>query len=682
MAKYEMGDIRNIALVGHGQTGKTTLAEAMLFKAGATTRLGKVEEGSSALDFDPEEKERKISIDSALAHLSWQGREVNLIDCPGYPDFVGHAAAALSVVDTAVVTISAPAGIEVNTRKVWMLADEEGMGKIIVLTKMDADNIDFPALLSSMKEVFGQRCIPLTLPNGMGPNIKGVVNTLNPPADVPAAMKEEVQEAHQALMEAIVEVDDALMEKYLGDEAISPAELGAAFRKAVATGKVTPIVCCAAKKEIGLEEVMNAVVNYAASPAEGPQRKVTVGDNREATPLDPKAEGPFVARVFKSITDPFVGKLAFFRVFSGSINGESSIYNSRSERSEKITQFFRLMGKEQAGTTRLVPGDIVAVSKVEDIMISDTLGDARSRVRFAPIKFPVPMVALAVEPKSRGDEQKISGALAKLADGDPTFRVSRDRQTAELVITGMSQLHLDIMIARLKRRFEVEVTTKQPKIPYKETITGRAEGHHKHKKQTGGRGQYGEVYLRVAPLERGKGFEFVDSIVSATIPGQYVPAVEKGVRETMEKGVLAGYPVEDVQVDVYDGSHHPVDSSEASFKIAASKAFKQAFLAAKAVLLEPIVTLEITVPSRFMGDISGDLNSRRGRILDVQGVGDLQIIRAMIPMAEVMKYATQLRSMTGGQGSYTMEFSHYDIVPARTAETIIAQAKVAEEEEE
>jgi len=681
MAKYETGSIRNIALVGHGQTGKTTLAEAMLFKAGATSRWGKVEDGTSILDSDPEEKERKISIDSALAHFNWQGNEVNLIDCPGYPDFVGHATAALCVVETAVVAIGATAGIEVNTRKVWSLAQEDGLGRIIVLTKMDGDNVDLPALLATLKEVFGQGCIPLTLPIGVGPGIKGVVNTLNPPADCPAAVKDQVDEAHQALMDAIVEVDDALMEKYLAEQAITPEELGKAFRKAVATGKVVPILCCAAKKEIGVEEVMNAIVSYAPSPLDGAQREVTIGDNREPSPVEPRADAPFVARVFKSVTDPFVGKLAFFRVFAGSIGFEAGLYNARPKRSDKINQFLRIMGKEQAPISRVIPGDIVAVSKVEDILISDTLCDPKHPVAFPPIKFPVPMVALAVEPKSRGDEQKISGSLNKLADEDPTFKVSRDRRTGEIIITGMSQLHLDIMIGRLKRRFEVEINTKQPKIPYKETITGRAEGHYKHKKQTGGRGQFGEVYLRVAPLERGKGFEFVDNIVGASIPGQYVPAVEKGVRETLEKGVLAGYPVEDVQVEVYDGKHHEVDSSEASFKIASSKAFKEAFRSARPVLLEPIVIVEITVPSKFMGDISGDLNSKRGRILDVQGVGDLQIIRAMIPMGEVMKYATQLRSMTGGQGSYTMEFSHYDVVPARVAETIVAQAKVQEEEE-
>ncbi len=682
MAKHETGDLRNIALVGHGQTGKTTLAEAMLFKAGATTRLGKVEEGSSILDFDAEEKERKISIDSALAHFNWKGGEVVLVDCPGYPDFIGHASAALSVVETAVVTVNAASGIEVNTRKVWGLAEEEGLGRIIVITKMDSENIDLPALLASIKEVFGGRCIPLTLPDSVGPNIKSVVNTLNPPADVPAGIKDQVDEAHGALMDAIVEVDDALMEKYLGDEKISPEELGAAFRKAVATGKVAPILCCAAKKDIGVEELMAAIVSHAPSPLEGAARKVFVGDNIEPSPAEPKPDAPLAARVFKSVTDPFVGKLAFFRVFAGTMTNETGVYNPRNKRNEKIQQFFRLMGKEQSAVNRAVPGDIVAVSKVEDILISDTLCDPKTAAKFPPIKFAVPMVALAVEPKSRGDEQKISGSLTKLADEDPTFKVSRDRQTGELVITGMSQLHLEIMISRLKRRFEVEMNTKQPKIPYKETIVGRAEGHYRHKKQTGGRGQFGEVYLRVAPLERGKGFEFVDSVVSATIPGQYIPAVEKGVRETLEKGVVAGYPVEDVQVEVYDGKHHEVDSSEASFKIASSKAFKEAFRNAKPVLLEPIVIVEITVPSKFMGDISGDLNGRRGRILDVQGVGDLQIIRAVVPMAEVRTYATQLRSMTGGQGSYTMEFSHYDVVPQRITETIIAQAKVQEEEEE
>jgi len=678
MAKYEVGDIRNVAFFGHGNTGKTTLAEQMLVEAGVLKRAGSVDEGTSNLDFEDEERERKHTIDSSIVHFSWRGKEINLIDTPGYSDFIASVIGAAAVVETAVITIAAPAGIEVNTRRVWAIASEAGLAKVILISKMDGENIDFPALLKSIQEVFGSNCVPLFLPVGVGGDFQGIVNVLSPPNELPAGVVGDVDAAKEAITESIVEANDELLEKYLGEEQISAEELSSAFVGSMVAGQVVPILCCSTVKGIGVKEVMDFLAMNTPSPVEGLKRRYQSGE--EEVEITPDPNGPFIAQVFKCLTDPFVGKVSFFRVFSGTMTA-GQVYNSRTGRAEKVTQIFRPQAREQEQVERAIPGDIIGVTKVEGIAISDTLCDREANVSLPKLIFPQPMVAVAVEPKARGDEQRISEALSKIADEDPTFKVSRDTQTNELVITGMSTLHLDVILSRLKNRFGVEVTTKEPKIPYRETITRNAEGKYRHKKQTGGRGQFAEVWLRIEPLERGAGFEFVDEIVGGAIPSQFIPAVEKGIREAMQQGIIAGYPVQDLRVRVYDGKDHPVDSSEAAFKIAAARAFKNAFMEAKPVLLEPIVNMEIVVPSKYMGDISGDLNSRRGRIVNVDASGDMQIIKAQVPMAEVMNYATQLRSITGGTGSFTMEFSHYDVVPARIAEAVIAKSKPREEEE-
>jgi len=681
MAKYGVGDIRTIALLGHGGTGKTTLAEHILQAAGATSRLGSVDDGTSILDADDEEKARKHTIDAAICHFSWKDKEINLIDTPGYSDFIGAVICAVSAVEGAIITVSASEGIQVNSRRVWSIAEEAGIARAILITRMDGENIDFDGLLSSINEVFGTRCIPMQLPVGAGPSFKGIVDVMNPPSDIPAEVLGDVEATRSSLMEAVVEADDELLEKYLGEEEISSEELAAAFTKALASQTVTPVLCCAAAKEIGLTELMDFMALYMPSPVEGVKRKCVPAEGEgEAKEIEPDPAGPFVARVFKCVTDPFVGKMAYARVFSGTMTA-GQIHNARTGRTGKAAQIFRPQGKEQVQISEGIPGDIVGITKVEDIMLSDTLCTKANAVKMDPISFPEPMVSVAVAPKSRGDEQKISGALAKLADEDATFRVSRDSQTNELLVTGMTQLHLDVMLSRLKNRFDVEVTTSEPKIPYRETISAKAEGKYRHKKQTGGRGQFAEVWLRIEPRGRGEGFEFVNSIFGGAIPSQFMPAVEKGIREAMAQGIIAGYPVQDVRVEVYDGKDHPVDSSEAAFKIAGARAFKEAFLKAKPVLLEPIVNMEISIPSQYMGDISGDLNSRRGRIQNVNVSGDMQVIQAVVPMAEVTTYGNQLRSITGGTGSYTMEFSHYDTVPTKVAESIIARSKPQTEEE-
>ncbi len=681
MAPYQTKDIRNIAFTGHGASGKTSLVEAMLFRSGVTNRMGSVDEGTSIADYEPEEKERKFTIDAALLPCKWQNKAINIIDTPGYPDFISQTIGALSAVETAILVVSATGGIQVNTRKFWSLAADRGLARIIVISKLDGENVEFAKLLDSIKENFGQDCIPLNLPIGCGHDLKGLVNVLELPKDLPSGVVGDPQAAHEALVEKVVEADDEVMNKYLEGEEVTAEELKDCMIKAVVGGHLVPVLCTSSRKVIGVDELLNTLTDFAPDPSSGVARRAMDMEKNEEVPIEADEKTPFSAQVFKCITDPFVGKLAFFRVFSGVLDGDLSFYNSNVKKSEKAGQIFKVLGKEQQPVDKAIAGDIVAVAKVENIGISDTLCSSKKPFSFAPIAFPTPMVSLAIEPKSKGAEQKLSGSLTKLTEEDPTFKITRDIQTNEMVVTGTSTLHLDIMLNRLKRRFDVEVTTHEPKIPYKETITANVDTNYKHKKQTGGRGQYGEVYIKLEPTPRSEGFEFVNKVVGGRIPGQYIPAVEKGLKETLGKGILAGYPIVDVRVTLYDGSYHTVDSSEAAFKMAASKAFRQGFNEARPVLLEPVVTIEVTIPGDFMGEISGNLTSRRGRIIGMDTIGQMQVIKASIPMAEVAKYETELKSMTGGQGSYTMEFSHYDPVPTHIAQPIISKGKKVEEEE-
>jgi elongation factor G len=682
MKQYETKDIRNVSLIGHGASGKTSLCEGMLFNAGATNRLGSVDDGTSISDFDPEEKERKTTIDSSVLHCTWHGKEINIIDTPGYQDFISGSISALSAVETALIVVAATSGIQVNTQKMWNIASEAGLARMVIVTKMDGENIDFAALLSSIQGTFGSECVPLMLPVGIGSGVKGVVNILNLPDEVPGDVIGNAQDYHEKLLEGIVSVDDELLEKYLDGQEIKTEKLYEYFCKSIVSGKVVPILCCSSKKDIGIKEILETITDFAPSPENGISRTVIVDMGKgEEEKLDVSKSAPFSAQVFKSVTNPFVGKLSFFRVFSGTLENQLEFYNVRAKKNEKVGHIFRTFGKEQEEIKGAIPGDIITVSKVEDISVSDTLCSSQKIVKFKDIKFPTPMMSLAVKPKSRGAEQKISGTLTKLAEEDHTFKFSRDSQTNELLITGMSNLHLDVILSRLKSRFDIEVDTSPPKIPYKETITANAQAQYKHKKQTGGRGQYGEVYIRIEPLQRGGGIEFKSEVVGGAIPSQYIPAVEKGIKETTKKGILSGNPVVDTRVILYDGSFHNVDSSEAAFKIAASKAFQMAFDNAKPVLLEPIVNIEVTIPSEFMGDITGNLSSRRGRIQGMDSYGELQVVKANIPMAEVVNYESELKSMTGGRGSYSMEFSHYDIVPSHLVQAIIAQSKKEAESE-
>jgi elongation factor G len=710
MAKHKSEDIRNIVLVGHRAAGKTTLTDALLFKAGAVDRRGSVDDGTSFADFDEEEHLHKFSIDSHLLHADYQGKLINLIDTPGYPDFVGAALTSLDAIENAVVVLSAPAGIEVNSRRMFNEAGKRGLARMVVINKLDGENIHFDELLANIRETFGKACVLFNAPNGIGPKFSAVIDVLNPPAGASAAI--DLAAARAQVMDAIVEVDEKLMEKYLMEEPLSPEELTGVIPNALAAGTLIPIFCTAAKKDVGVQELLDGIARYALSPAQGKQRiSAPAKDGDEPTPLKVSENGEFVGQVFKTINDKFVGNLSYIRVFAGRITPENQLFNARLSKSSRLAGLLSVQGKASSNISEAVAGDIIAVAKVEGLKIGDTVGTSANVPRLPQPTFPVPMYSLAVEPKARGDEQKLSGSLHKIVDEDPTFKVHHDAATHELVISGTSQKHLDIIQHRMKRRFDLEIVTKEPKIAYRETISTEGAADHRHKKQSGGRGQFGEVHLRVYPVPRditdqksleekfanksrfekmrsahyhaANNFAFIDHIVGGTIPNQFIPAVEKGCLELVERGALAGYPMQDVAVEVHFGKDHPVDSSEAAFKTAGRMAFKKAFLAARPVLLEPIVTLEVTCPTNFTGAILGDLTTKRARVENQDSLpGNLAVITAKAPLAEVARYAAQLGGITQGQGSYSMEFSHYDQVPGNVQQQIVARAKLAADEEE
>src|SRR5262245_14374708 len=706
---HAVGGIRNLAFVGHGAAGKTSLAVALLSKSGAVIRRGSVDAGTSVSDYDDEEHKRHFSIDTSVLHAEYQGKYLEILDAPGYPDFVGAALESLNAVENAVVVINAGHGIEVNTRRMFREATTRGLGRLIVINKLDSDNIDFAALLGQVQQTFGKGCVLLNAPLGMGAQFKGVVSVVSPPASPPADCPVDLAQARSQLIDAVCECDDALMEKYLSEGDLTAAEIEAALPKAVAAGCAIPILCTCAKKDLGIPELLDAFARYTLSPL---QVKPRVGNNGKGeAEVTPSETGEFVGQVFKTLSDKFVGNLSFVRVLSGKLSAQQNVVNLRSGKTAHLGGLLRGQGKQSEAVPEATAGEIVALAKVEDLHIGDTLAASANAPKLTTPAFPQPMFGLAVEPKARGDEQKISQSLHKIADEDPTSKLSRDAQTHELVITGVSQLHLDVIRNRLKKRFDLDIVTHEPKIPYRETVTTEAAADHRHKKQTGGRGQFGEVHLRVYPLSReiktqqeleeqfanksrfekmrsahydpDYNFAFLDHVVGGTIPTQFMPAVEKGCKELLERGALAGYRLQDVAVEVHFGKDHPVDSSEAAFKTAGRMAFKKAVLAARPVLLEPIVDLEVTVPSKYTGAILGDLNTKRARVDNQDSLpGDLAVIHAKAPLAEVTKYAAQLGSITQGQGAYTMSFSHYDLVPANVQQQIVSKAKVVEEEED
>ncbi len=680
MPAYTTADIHNILVAGHGGSGKTTLVDAMLFASGAVNRKASVLDGTSFSDFEKEEKEHKHSIFPALLHMDHKGKRINVLDTPGSPDLMGQAIACLPAVETVIIVINAQNGIEVVSRRLMEAAKDRNIPRAIVINKIDAPLIDLAGLVAQIRDTFGPECLPINLPCNNATTVCDCLLGNDGKSDF-----DTVKRSHAAILDQIVEMDEQLMEKYLGGEEPNYDALHAPFEAAIDEGHVIPILFTDAKNGVGINELLEAITLHFPSPLEGNARPFLMGEgeNERPFPYVDDISRPLLAHVFKVTTDPFIGKLAIFRVHQGKAAGNSQIFIGHNKKPVKLGHVFNLQGKDHKEADAIIAGDIGAVAKIDEIHVGDVLHDdhALDTVHLKPLTFPTPMYGLAITPKNRGDEQKISGALHKIQEEDPTFKINIDRQTHELVIYGLGELHLRLVLERLRNR-GLDVDTKPPKIAYHETISVKAEGHHRHKKQTGGAGQFGEVYLRIEPMERGKGFEFVDEIFGGTIPGQYVPAVEKGVRDLLEQGPVAGYPVQDVRVIVYDGKHHPVDSKEVAFRTAGKFAFRDAMLKARPSLLEPIVNMEVTVPEDKVGPITGDLSGKRGRILGTDILpGGMAVIKATAPLSEVMQYQSQLKSVTGGQGSFVMELSHYDPVPPQVQQQIASEYKPKAEEE-
>jgi elongation factor G len=642
----------------------------MVFNTGATTRLGRVEDGTTVADYHPEEINRQVTIHTSLVPVEWQGTKINLLDTPGYADFIGEVYAALRVVDSALFVICGVAGVEVQTEIIWA-ATPPALPRLVFVNKLDRENANFEKALESLRDKFGANFVPLQIPIGAAETFRGVVDLITQTAyryadgkvetgPVPPELTEAVAGYREKLVEAAAENDDELLSKYLEGEELTPEEIRAGLEAGTREGKLVPVFCGSATRNMGVTLLMDALARYLPA-AEG------------------DAAAPLRALVFKTLADPYVGKMSFVRVFAGTLRSDSTVYNPNRDRMEKIGQIFYVRGKAQTPTDRVPAGDMAVVVKLQETATGDTLCEKDKPERLPGIAFPEPNLSVAVVPKTQADEDKLSNAIAKVLDEDPTLRVERNHETRETILTGMGELHLDIVAERLKRKYGADVTMKTPKVPYRETIRAEAKVEGKYKKQTGGRGQYGHVWLRLEPLPD-EPFRFTEEIFGGAVPSQYFPAVEKGVREAMQEGVLAGYPVTGVAVCLYDGSFHPVDSSELAFKIAASQAFKKGQQQAKPVLLEPILNVEVTVPEAFMGDVMGDLNTRRGRILGMEPAGNNRtVIRAQVPQAEMHRYATDLRAMTQGRASFRAAFSHYEEVPARLAEEIIKKAREAKE---
>ena len=677
MAKLETKNVRNIAIVGHGSCGKTILTDAMLFNAKVSTRIGEIEAGSTVSDYTDEEHERKNSIYTSIMNCDWDSKKLFLMDAPGFADYFGEVISAINVCDSAIVVIDAVSGIEVNTRKAWKMLQAKNIPTLIFVTKLDRENTDFDKVIAQIKEVMGASCVPIQFPVGEADSFSGVVNMISGKGldSAPDDVKLVVESAREALVEAAAESDDDLLEKYLEAGELTEAEFASGLSKGVHSGTLTPVLCGSGTKNIGVIELLDTAASLLPSPEERGEIKSADGE----TSRKPTADDPFSAFVFKTITDPFVGQLTYFRVYSGTLKSDTEIFNVTKNQRERIGHLYIVQGKEQHEVGELVPGCIGALAKLKVTKFGDTLSDQGNQITYPVIKFPKPVVFMAVKAKAKGEDDKVGTGLTRLVEEDPTLNLNRNAATKELVLEGAGDMQLEMVVQRLKNKFHVEVEMSTPKVAYKETIKRNGEGHEKHKKQSGGRGQYGEAYIKVEP-NPGVGFEFVDAIVGGVIPRNFIPAVEKGVSGAMNEGVLANFPIIDVKATVYDGSFHTVDSSEIAFKIAGAKAFKEAVANAKPVLLEPIMKVAVTVPSEYMGDITGGLNSKRGRVLGMETDGNLQVINATIPQAEIFRYSSEIRSMTGGRGSFEMEFDRYEEVPANVAQKVVADSQKSDEE--
>jgi len=694
MKYYKTEDVRNVAVVSHAGSGKTTLCDAMLFDAGAVDRLGKVTDGSSNFDFEPEEVKRGITIGASLYTVEWKKKKINILDTPGDPNFAAEVTAALKAADIAILVIDAVDSVKPLTEKVWAAIEERGCPRILAITKMDRERADYEKVLADVKGILKVKPLVLQIPIGAESNFKGVVDLLSMKSvmfdgdgrtaargDIPGDLKDEANSRREVLIEDLAEVDDALMERYLEGEELGAEDLAAALKQGIVQRVFMPAMLCSGAANRGVQTILDLIADASPSPADMPDVRGTTSAGDEQTRAA-SPDAPFCAYVFKTLADPYAGRLTLFRIFSGQLSADSNFFNACRGTKERFGQLLAIQGKHQKSLEAAQAGDIVAVAKLKETLTGDTLSDEKAPFIIAPHTLPQAVISFAIEPKAKGDEEKITQSLTKLGEEDPTLSVTRDPQTNEFLISGMGQVHIEVIVDKLKRKFGVDVNLKTPKVPYKETIKGKAKVEGKLKKQTGGRGQFAVAWLELEPLPRGQGFEFVDRIVGGVIPRQYIPAVEKGVSESMGGGALAGYPVIDVRVTVFDGKYHDVDSSEQAFKIAASKGFKKGVLEANPVLLEPIMNMEIIVPEDCMGDVMGDLNSRRGRISGMDARGGSQVIKAQVPMSEVLKYASDLTSMTSGRGLFSMEFSHYEEVPTHIQEKIVeASGKRAEEED-
>ncbi|MEN6439686.1 MAG: elongation factor G [Syntrophobacter sp.] len=693
--KEDVANVRTFAIISHGGAGKTSLAEAMLFNAGATTRLGKVDESSSVLDFEPEEIKRKATLSSSFFSFTWKKQPFTLIDTPGDFNFIADTKTSMQGGDGVIVLADAVDGVRVQTEKVWEFADEFNQPRMIFINKMDRERADFAKTVHDLQTAFSKACVPLQVPIGAAESFKGVVDILSGKAyiygsgdsgkfetkDMPADLEELAGQYREAIVEHVAESSDDLLEKYLETGELSPEEIRNALRASIIGGKLIPILCGSGAANIGVQPLLDMVAECMPSPADrdGIKGRNAKGDAELTREPDPAV--PFSSLVIKTVSDPYAGRLSVLRIFSGTLAPDSTVLNPNKGTKERFGQLLKLKGKSQEPAQSAGPGDIVAVAKLKETVTQDTLCSEKDPIIFPSVELPRAIYSLAVEPKSKGDEEKIFSSLSRLMEEDLTLKLERNDETREMILSGMGEIHIEATVDRLKRKFGVEVNLKLPKVSYKETIKARVRVQGKYKKQSGGRGQYGDCWIEMEPLPKGEGFQFFDKIVGGVIPRQYIPAVEKGIAEALHEGTLAGFPVVDFKVDLVDGSFHPVDSSEMAFKIAGSMAFKKAMADAKPTLLEPVMEMEITVPDEYMGDIIGDLNSRRGRVLGMETKGNKQIVKAHVPLSEVLKYAPDLRAMTAGRGMFTMRFSHYEEVPGQFQEKIIEAAKKEQEKE-
>ncbi len=680
--------IRNVALVGHSSTGKTSLAEALLYTAGGSNRLGTIDAGTTKSDFAEAEIARKISISMSMLHCGWNGTKINILDAPGYADFIGDAKAALWAADNAVLLVHAANGVEIGTDKAWGFSESFGRPRLFFINHVDKEFADFDKVLNSLREQYGREVLPFHIPVNPGVGFNQIIDVLHrrlltysddasgkpEEGEVPEDLRDDVESLREQIVEAAAESDDELTEKYLEEEDLSEADLLRGLKAGILNRTMVPVLCGDASRNIGTDQLLDFLVDNMMSPSEMPPMNVRTVSTGESTELRPSSEGPLAAVVFKTVSET-VGDLSFVHVVSGTLAASSEVYNSSGKTVERVGQIYVLNGQDRDEVQSISAGDMGALVKLKDTHSGNTLCNRRDQIEVTPLEFPHPLIRIALEPKSRGDEEKISMGLQRIHEEDPSFIAGYDPELKQIIVQGQGELHLSVVLEKLKQKFGVEVNTIQPRIPYRETITSHAEGHHRHKKQTGGRGQFGEAYLRIEPVSRGEGYEFQDEVVGGAIPRNYIPAVEKGVVEAIQRGVLAGYNVVDTRVTVYDGSYHPVDSSEMAFQMAGSQAFQKAFMNARPILLEPIYRVTVMVPDKYMGDVMGDLNSRRGRIQGMDPEGSFQVIRAEVPLAELYKYSTSLRSMTQGTGDYTMAFDHYEPVPSELTRKIVEDSK-------